>query len=333
MTEPAISVAMSVYNNEPYLPAAIESVLAQDFGDFEFLILNDGSKDGSREVIDGYAAKDSRIRPIHRENKGLIASLNEIIDNARAPLIARMDGDDMSKPNRFSHQLAFLEANPDHGVVGTWMDVIDEHGEPWPERQAEYPITHDGFMAAIGKGRLISHPSVIMRRDLVRKVGGYRAMYRHCEDIDLWLRLSEITRICSIAEPLYVYRRYDMQVSYHHSSTQRLGAAIALLAHEARLEGRPDPTGTLDKMPSLDQLDMLFGKKGLDRALRAHVAPGLLHDEDALVGADYAMLLDFVREGGQCEGLWRTVPRLLRVGRPGRALMLAAALARRSVSG
>ncbi len=95
---PAISVAMSVYNGETFLADAIESVLAQSFGDFEFLLLDDGSRDGSADIIRSYAAKDARIRPIMRENRGLIASLNQLIAESRAPLIARMDDDDICQP-------------------------------------------------------------------------------------------------------------------------------------------------------------------------------------------------------------------------------------------
>lgn len=111
---------MSVYNGERFLADAIRSILAQSFGDFEFLILDDGSTDSSRSIIAGFAASDSRIRPIIRENRGLIASLNQLLEEARAPLIARMDADDISHPERFSRQISFLAGHPDHGVLGTW---------------------------------------------------------------------------------------------------------------------------------------------------------------------------------------------------------------------
>ena len=99
---------MSVYNGERFLTAAIESVLGQTFSDFEFLILDDGSRDGTRAIVEAMAARDSRIRPIVRENRGLIASLNQLIAEARAPLIARMDADDVCLPERFARQVQFL---------------------------------------------------------------------------------------------------------------------------------------------------------------------------------------------------------------------------------
>lgn len=115
---PAISVIMSVYNAERYLADALMSILGQSFTDFEFLILDDGSHDNSLSIIKQYAAQDERIVIISRENKGLIVSLNEMLAMARAPLIARMDADDISLPHRFAEQLAFLNDHPDHGVVG-----------------------------------------------------------------------------------------------------------------------------------------------------------------------------------------------------------------------
>ena len=99
---------MSVYNGERFLTAAIESVLGQTFSDFEFLILDDGSRDGTRAIVEAMAARDSRIRPIVRENRGLIASLNQLIAEARAPLIARMDADDIALPERFSTQIEWM---------------------------------------------------------------------------------------------------------------------------------------------------------------------------------------------------------------------------------
>ena len=123
---------MSVYNGEQFLDLAIESVLAQTFSDFEFLILDDGSTDRSRAIVERHAAVDSRIRLISRENRGLIASLNQLLEEAKAPLIARMDADDICLPHRFERQHAFLQAHADYGVVGSAAEDIDEHGEHYP---------------------------------------------------------------------------------------------------------------------------------------------------------------------------------------------------------
>lgn len=326
MAEPRVSVAMSVYNNAPYLAEAIESILAQTFGDFEFLIVNDGSRDGSAEIIDAYAARDPRVRPIHQPNQGLIASLNRLLAEARAPWIARMDGDDVAMPERFARQLAFLDANPDYGVVGTSTHDIDEHGR-LRENHDYHPLNHDAFLAALDGGPLLCHPSVMMGRDLVRAAGGYRRAYKHCEDYDLWLRLAPATKLCSIPDRLLHYRRSGTQVSTVHTLDQQVNAAIAYIAYREREAGRPDPTGALEALPPIDCLDALFGRAGAAREVRAKVAPGILYSEHALRDQGFELLLRYVREGGDRTGLWRTAGRLVKIGAPARAARLAAALA------
>lgn len=327
MTQPALSVAMSVYNGQSHLVLAIESILTQTFADFEFLILNDGSSDASRDIIDSYAAKDSRIRAIHRENKGLVVSLNQLVDEARAPLIARMDADDICLADRFEKQMAFLTAHPDHGVLGTWTADIDEHGEPYPIKGADHPTSHEAFIASIGKGSMMCHPSVIMRRELVQSVGGYHQAFKHCEDFDLWLRLATKTKMCSLPERLVRYRHWTNQVSNRHAYVQQVGAAISLLAYRERIAGRPDPTQTLAELPPLDDLDALFGRDGVGKEVRAHVAPTMLYAEAALKGNGYQLLVDYIKEGGKTPGLWRTAARLVRIGEPSRAVALAVTLA------
>ena len=323
---PAISVAMSVYNNAPFLAEAIESILAQSFGDFEFLIVNDGSSDGSAEIIDSFAARDSRVRPIHQENRGLVASLNRLIAEARAPLIARMDGDDVSHPERFARQVDFLARNPDYGVVGAWATSIDEQGRNCDTGGLDQPTDHDGFLDAMKDKALMCHPSVMMRTEVVRSAGGYRAAFRHCEDYDLWLRLAEHTRLCSLPERLILYRYSDSQVSEKHILDQAVGAAVAWMAHVEREAGRPDPFDHADSIPPLDMLDSLFGRPGVARAVRELVAPRLIYSPVALKGDGYDLVLGHARDGAR-HGMWKTAARLVRFCEPLRAVRLAAALA------
>ena len=328
MSTPAISVAMSVYNGERFLDEAIASVLAQSFADFEFLILDDGSRDGTRAIVEGWAARDPRIRPIVRENRGLVASLNQLLAAARAPLVARMDADDICQPERFARQAAFLAAHPDHGVVGCWAEDIDESGGPYPISAPPHPVTHEDFLQAIEQSRpLLVHPAVMYRRELVLSVGGYHGAFRHCEDLDLWLRLASRTRLCSIPERLIRYRHYSDQVSSRHATEQQVGAAVAVLAYQERKAGRPDPTETLDRLPPIDALDALFGREGVARAVRARVAPGLLYSRAGLRDEGFDILRRYIREGGRREGMWRTVGRLIRFGEPVRAAALALTLA------
>ena len=325
---PAISVAMSVYNGERFLAEAIESVLAQTFTDFEFLALDDGSTDGTRAILSHYAARDSRLRPIVRGNKGLIVSLNQLLDEARAPLIARMDADDICLPERFARQHAFLMANPDYGVVVCRCEDIDEHGNFWPVNAPPHPETHEGFIAAVAAEQLLlCHPAVMFRRDVVQAVGGYHAAFAHCEDLDLWLRLATVTRIGNLPEVLIRYRHYPDQVSSRHATQQQIGAAVARIAYRERLTGRPDPTEAISQLPPVDELDALFGREGIARAVRAKVSKGLRYSPAGMRDHGFDLIIQHLKEGGARHGMWRTVARLARFGEPVRAIRLAAALA------
>lgn len=328
MPSPAISVAMSVYNGERFLASAIESVLAQSFRDFELLIVDDGSVDDSASVIMQYAQADRRVRPIIRENRGLVASLNQMLDEAQAPIVARMDADDICHPDRFARQFDFLAAHPDYGVVGSWSEDIGENGENLIRSGADHPETHDDLMEAIATGgQLICHPAAMYRRDVVRGVGGYHAAFRHCEDLDLWLRLSSVTRLGNIPERLLRYRRYPGQVSSRHATEQQIGTAVSQVAWRERAAGRPDPTADLQSLPPIAELDRLFGRQGISIAVREQVAMGLLYSASAMRDEGFDLLMSHVREGGRRDGMWRTVARLIRFGEPVRALRLASALA------
>ena len=322
----AISVAMSVYNGAAYLPLAIESILDQSFADFEFLILNDGSTDTSAAIIDAYAARDPRIRAIHRENCGLIVSLNQLIAEARAPIIARMDGDDIAMPDRFAEQYAFLTTNPDYGVVSSWTVDIDGHGKPFPIAGNDHPTNFEDFLGAIEDGPLLCHPSAMFRRDLVLGVGGYHAAFRHCEDYDLWLRLAGVTKLCSLPKRLMQYRHTDSQVSNRHVVEQQIGVAASRFAYRERMAGRPDPTESLAALPPLEDYDQLFGRSGATAEARAMVASGILYSQVAMKGEGFDLLMAHVKDAKPIPGLQRTILRLLRFGEPVRAARLAAAL-------
>lgn len=317
---------MSVFNSAPYLAQAIEAMLAQTHVDFEFLIVNDGSSDTSAAIIDAYAARDARIRAIHQENRGLIASLNRMLEEARAPLIARMDGDDDCHPERLAKQLAFLQANPDHGLVGTQSISFDDSGARRPSNP--FPVTDAEVRAVIETRNVLCHPSVLMRRDLVLAAGGYRRQFVHCEDRDLWLRLSERSKLASLPEALTYYRRTPGQVSNRHIMTQAIGAAMAWLAHMERKAGRLDPFEGMDSLPPIEALDELLGRPGVANWVRERALPPLIYTPVGLSPEVFRMVLDQVAEGGSVERAWRLVGRLLKFGQPGRALRLAGALLR-----
>lgn len=149
-----------------------------------------------------------------------------------------MDADDIAHPDRFAKQLAFMAENPDCGIVRTWSKDIDENGAPHIAGGRDHPVEHAEFLDNMRHGGpLLCHPSVIYRRELVLAQGGYHAAFKHCEDLDLWLRLASSTRMANIPERLIRYRHYMQQVSKRHAAEQQVAAAIAYEAWRVRAAG------------------------------------------------------------------------------------------------
>jgi glycosyltransferase involved in cell wall biosynthesis len=209
---PLISVCMPVYNAERYVAEAIESILSQTFRDFEFLIIDDGSTDRSLTIIEQYAAVDKRIRLSSGPNAGYVVRLNEMLEQARGDLIARIDADDIALSDRFARQVEFLRSHPEVDVVGGSQECIDSNGYLLAVWHA--PQEHDEIeeRALAGAGP-ISHPCVMMRRKAVLDVGGYRVEMMPAEDFDLWLRMGERGRLANLPDLIMRYRVHESSVT------------------------------------------------------------------------------------------------------------------------
>mgnify|MGYP001358427466 CR=1 FL=1 len=210
---PKISVVMPVYNTEKYVSGAIESILGQTYKDFELIMINDGSTDGSLSIMEKYSRADPRIRLAGRkERQGVAVSLNEGLAMARGEYIARMDADDISLPERFEKQIAFLEEHPDIAVVGSSILVIDPEGLPLTP--CILPPTHEeidrDLMKYLMKRRMY-HPTMMMRRSVLAAAGGYRKEFA-AEDYDLLLRLVEVCKVANLPEVLLKYREHFSSV-------------------------------------------------------------------------------------------------------------------------
>jgi glycosyltransferase involved in cell wall biosynthesis len=249
MSTPAVSIVMSVYNNERYLAAAVDSILAQTFGDFEFVIIDDGSKDSSRQILEGYAAKDSRVRLFSRPNTGVATALNEGIGHCRADLIARMDGDDIAHPQRLEKQVAFMRDHPEVVLLGAMIETVDPLGTPLQKPQ--FPLDHESLDKELltGNGWVVCHPVTLMRKWALEKVGRYRVHYNTVEDLDLFLRLAEVGRIANVPDLLLQYRQHLLSVvKTRFADQERLRAGVIREAFERR--GWPMP----EKLPMLDRV-------------------------------------------------------------------------------
>jgi len=202
---PLVSVVMSVYNGEKYLAEAVESILNQTFRDFEFIVIDDGSTDGTAAILDGF--HDARIvRWQNKQNIGLSRSLNTGLKMARGKYIARMDSDDVSLPERFAKQVQFLDEHQDIGVLGTAFEIIDEIGARGAE--IHFPVEPGLVRWQMFFYCPIVHPSVMMRRTVYEQFGGYDPNVDHSEDYELWLRATPQTRIANMPDVLLQLRKH-----------------------------------------------------------------------------------------------------------------------------
>lgn len=242
---PAISVVLPVYNAQLYVREAVESILAQTFTNFELIIINDGSSDDSGSILRELASHDSRIILVERANGGLVSALNEGIERAKGGLIARMDADDIAMPDRFAQQYKRMSNEPCLAVLGSFIRIINMRGEP--SRLCTFPVSTVEVGNFIEHGCPVAHPSVMMRRDVVLKVGGYRKIFKHCEDYDLWLRITECGYgIANLPKVLLKYRVHESNVSVVHINAQILGSLLAKNSYRMRKAGLPDPISNAD---------------------------------------------------------------------------------------
>jgi len=214
MTAPRVTVLMPVYNGESFLRDAIDSVLAQTFADFELLVIDDGSTDGSVGIVRSYA--DPRIRLLQNPaNLKLVATLNRGLKEARGELIARMDADDISLPARLGKQVAFMDGHPEVGACGAWVETFGEReGDVW-----DYPTDPDTIRCTLLFRSVIAHPTVMLRRERFDPAGlRYDARYPQAEDFQLWQRAGNHFPLANLGEVLVRYR-------FSHASVSRANQA------------------------------------------------------------------------------------------------------------
>ena len=209
MSSPRISVILPVYNGSAYLAEAMGSVLNQTFRDFELIVLDDASTDGSASVAEQF--NDPRVRVIRQEaNRRLPATLNHGLDLARGEWVARMDADDICHPFRFEKQIRWMERKPEIGICGTWVRLF---GGAVGMTQ-EYPVSPDSVEAFRYFHCPFAHPTVMIRRNLLEEFGlRYDPSAKAVEDFDLWNRLLVHTRGANIPENLLHYRLHEASVT------------------------------------------------------------------------------------------------------------------------
>lgn len=189
--KPKLSVVMSVYNGQNHLEEAAKSILKQNFRDFEFIIVNDGSTDGTAEILLALAKEDNRIKIISNpSNLGTPKSLNRALKIAQGKYVAVQDADDISLPERFEKQVEFLESHSEVKILGTFGCIIDGMGRTLDERRT--PISFSEIKRFLIKGNPFIHSSVMMKKDALKKAGFYNENFRTAQDYELWFRILKL---------------------------------------------------------------------------------------------------------------------------------------------
>lgn len=238
-----ITVLMPVYNGERFIRQAIESILNQTYPHFEFVIVNDGSTDGSATILDEYAARDPRVRPIHQGNMDQPAALNQGIRAARHDWIAIIDHDDISLPRRLEREVGAVLANPTVRAIGTWAHEVDERGRIMGDITIG-PTSVDEFRHLRSTNEWVTfvHASVMFHRETVLALGGYRPPFGSAADSDLWSRIADEHDLLTIPEVLVHYRVHLNSMSYTRFFEQTEVVRWIRACTDARRAGRPEPT-------------------------------------------------------------------------------------------
>ncbi len=283
---PTVSVVLSVRNGGADLPKALGTILNQSFSDFEVIAINNGSSDGTHVFLDKVA--DPRVRVYHQDDRGLSAALNRGISLARGRYIARQDHDDWALPTRLAKQVAFLDANPDHALLGTRAEIwVGDrptgrfHDHPTEDAELRFALLFKNYMV---------HSSVMMRKAALDQVGVYTTdpSRQPPEDYELWSRIARRFRVANLAERLTIYREVPTSMSRENvdpfkeklilitaenlamaadgtSKPGRIHLDIACLAHNA--PEKVSPTANIGEMCAVISRAgaAIFGSRSFDR--------------------------------------------------------------------
>lgn len=231
-TKTKVTVLMPVYNASPFLKDAIDSILNQTYQHFEFLIINDGSTDNSAEIIDAF--DDVRIKHIKLEtNGGIVNALNKGLELARGEYIARMDADDISRPQRLDEQVAFMDANQEIGALGTFVETIDG-------KALNKQMSTSLLQAALLLNNVFVHSSVMLRKSVLKKYElKYDDTLKHVEDYLLWTKISQYSNLALLPTVLVEYRITETQISSRHKTLQAQNTNIVRQSLFSKILQRP----------------------------------------------------------------------------------------------
>lgn len=246
-SQPRVSVITAVHNGERFLAQALASTLSQTFGDFEYLVVDDLSTDSSPIILHRFAQEDERIVLLRTEaHINHANAINSALKHARGEFVAILDADDVAHPQRLERQVAFLEAMPNVGVLGTQAQVIDENGHLG--RLLSYPLTCEMARWDIFFWAPVLHSAAMIRSYLLQDIGGYSVQWRYAADYFLWAKLIVRTGISNLPDVLVSYRRHSQQTSSVHAKAQQSAAWLLIykmLAERLGLRAQFEEIGAL----------------------------------------------------------------------------------------
>lgn len=268
---PLVTVLMSCHNAGPWLRQAVDSVLAQTFHDFEFILIDDGSTDATWSEIAATRELDRRVHAISKARTGLADSLNLGLARASGTWVARLDADDLWEPVRLEAQLEFARRHPRAVLIGSGFVEIDPEGRA--VKGHVYPHSHRMLFERLSRlGAFFPHSSALFRRESAAAAGGYNPRFAKAQDWDLWLRLAETGDLACLQAPLVRVRKHGAQISADRSRRpQMVYAAAASTCHFLRSKSHPDPSASADDrwQVFLDWVDARIRESGfLDRHRR-----------------------------------------------------------------
>jgi len=227
MSAPRVSCLLPVYNGEVFLEEAIASILGQTFGDFEIVVVDDGSTDGTADILARLARADPRIRVHRQANGGIVAALNAGLGLCRGEFVARMDADDIALPDRFEVQVRYLDEHQNCVLVGGVAKNLAPDGSMTGGGTTGGRHLLTDLSVFPPKVAVSMHPLVTVRREALVAIGGYRSDFPHAEDYDLFIRLAKLGTVDNPDRAVLIYRRHEGAISLKHLELQERSAALA----------------------------------------------------------------------------------------------------------
>ena len=227
MKPPELSIIMPVYNSVKYVAEAVNSLLSQSFTNFELIIINDASTDGSDNILKNF--RDSRIKLLNNnQNRGIVYSRNRGLAEARGKFIAQFDSDDVAMPDKFEKQMNFLKKNPGYGMVGSWVRMIDGDGKLMKEKW-KLPAKPELIPAIMLFRNYFVQSTIVVRREAIPK-GGYKTGYDVVEDYQMWIDIAKNYKTWNLPEYLVNYRVHGTSAT--NSNTEHLNKQYRLIFND-----------------------------------------------------------------------------------------------------